>query len=48
MILYQDCSSHRDSSKKKTNLAAKGRVLFSLYIYIENLKMFLSETTRQS
>ena len=33
MILYQDCSSHLDSSK---NIAARGRGLFSLYIYIEN------------
>ena len=43
MILYQDCSSHLDSSK---NMAARGRGLFSLYIYIENFKKnFLSETT---
>ena len=35
MILYQDCSSRLDSSK---NMAARGRGLFSLYIYIENLK----------
>ena len=35
MILYQDCSSHLDLSK---NMAARGRGLFSLYIYIENLK----------
>ena len=41
MILYQDCSSHLDSSK---NMAARGRGLFSPYIYIENLKN-LSETT---
>ena len=33
--LYQDCSSNRDSSK---NMAARGWSLFSLYIYIENLK----------
>ena len=33
MILYQDCSGHLDSSK---NMAARGRGLFSLYIYIEN------------
>ena len=33
VILYQDCSSHLDSSK---NMAARGRGLFSLYIYIEN------------
>ena len=38
MILYQDCSSHLDSSK---NMAAKGRDLFSLYIYIEHFKNLL-------
>ena len=38
MILYQDCSSHLDSSK---NMAAMGRDLFSLYIYIENFKNLL-------
>ena len=38
MILYQDCSSHLDSSK---NTAARGRSLFSLYIYIENFKNLL-------
>ena len=38
MILYQDCSSHLDSSK---NMAARGRGLFSLYIYIENFKTLL-------
>ena len=38
MILYQDCSSHLDSSK---NMAARGRGLFSLYIYIENFKILL-------
>ena len=38
MILYQDCSSHLDSSK---NMAARGRGLFSLYIYIENFKNLL-------
>ena len=38
VILYQDCSSHLDLSK---NMAAKGRGLFSLYIYIENLKNLL-------
>ena len=37
MILYQ-CSSHFDSSKK---MAARGRGLFSLYIYIENFKNLL-------
>ena len=36
MILYQDCSSHLDSSK---NMAARG--LFSQYIYRENLKNLL-------
>ena len=35
MILYQDCSSHLDLSK---NMAARGWGLFSLYIYLENLK----------
>ena len=38
MILYQDFSSRLDSSK---NMAARGRSLFSLYIYIENLKNLL-------
>ena len=38
VILYQDCSSHHDSSK---NMAARGRGLFSLYIYIENFKNLL-------
>ena len=38
MILYKDCSSHLDSSK---NMAARGRGLFSLYIYIENFKNLL-------
>ena len=38
MILYQDCSSHLDSSK---NMVARGRSLFSLYIYIENFKNLL-------
>ena len=41
-MLYQDCSRHLDSSK---NMAARGQGLFSLYIYIEKLKIFLSETT---
>ena len=36
--LYQDCSSHLDSSK---NMAARGWGLFSLYIYIENFKNLL-------
>ena len=38
MILYQDCSSYLDSLK---NMAARGRGLFSLYIYIENFKNLL-------
>ena len=38
MILYQDCSSHLDSSK---NMVAWGRGLFTLYIYIENFKNLL-------
>ena len=38
MILYQDCSRHLDSSK---NMAARGRGLFSLYIYIEKFKNLL-------
>ena len=38
MILYQDCSSHLDSSK---NMATRGRGLFSLYIYIEKFKNLL-------
>ena len=38
MILYQDCSSLLDSSK---NMAARGRGLFSPYIYIENFKNLL-------
>ena len=39
MILYQDCSSHLYSSKKKW--PRWGRGLFSLYIHIENLKNLL-------
>ena len=35
VILYQDSSSHLDSSK---NMAARRRGLFSLYIYIEKLE----------
>ena len=35
VTLYKDCSSRHDSSK---NMAARGRGLFSLYIYIENFK----------
>ena len=42
MILYQDCSSHLDSSK---NMAARGWGLFSLYIYIKNFKNLLVRTT---
>ena len=38
VILYQDCSSHLDSSK---NMTARGRGLFSLYIYLENFKNLL-------
>ena len=38
MIFYQDCSNHLDLSK---NMAARGRGLFSLYIYIENFKNLL-------
>ena len=38
MILYQNCSSHLDLSK---NMAARGRGLFSLCIYIENFKNLL-------
>ena len=38
VILYQDCSSHLDLSK---NMAARGWGLFSLYIFIENLKNLL-------
>ena len=38
MILYQDCSSHLDSSK---SMAARGRGLFSLYSYIETFKNLL-------
>ena len=36
--LYQDCSSYHDSSK---NMAARGRGLFSQYIYIEKFKSLL-------
>ena len=38
MILYEDCSSHLDSSK---NMATRGLGLFSIYIYIENFKIIL-------
>ena len=38
VMLYQDCSSHLDSSK---NMATRGRGLFSLYIYIEKFKNLL-------
>ena len=37
-MVYQDCSSHLDSSK---NMAARRQGLFSLYIYIENFKNLL-------
>ena len=45
--LNQDCSSHHVSSKKKKkkekkkNIATSGQGLFSLYIYIENVKNHL-------
>ena len=38
MILYQDCSSHLDSSK---NIATRWPDLFSLYILLENFKNLL-------
>ena len=38
VTLYKDCSGRYDSSK---NVAARGRGLFSLYIYIENFKNLL-------
>ena len=38
VILYQDCSSRHDLSK---NMAARGRGLFYLYIYIENFNDLL-------
>ena len=38
VTLYKDCSSPHDLSK---NMAARGRGLFSLYIYIENFKNLL-------
>ena len=38
VILYQDYSRHLESSK---NMTARGRGLFSLYIYIEDLKNLL-------
>ena len=41
VILYQDCSSRHDLSKKKKKMAARGRSLFSVYIYIENFKNLL-------
>ena len=43
VTLYQDCSSRYDSSK---NVAARGRGLFSLNIYIENFKTFLVRNHR--
>ena len=36
MTLYQDCSSHHDASD---NMAPMGLSLFSLYIFIEMLKI---------
>ena len=43
MILYQDCSSHLDSSK---NMAARGTgLIFPIYLYRKLKKIFLSETT---
>ena len=38
VTLYQDCLSNCDSSK---NMAARGRGLFYLYIYIKNFKNLL-------
>ena len=38
VTLYQDCSSRHDLSK---NMAARGRSLFSPYIYIENFNDLL-------
>ena len=38
VLTYEDCSSHLDSSK---NMAATGRGLFSMYIYIEKFKNLL-------
>ena len=38
LILYKGCSSRHDLSK---NMAARGWGIFSLYIYIENLKNLL-------
>ena len=43
VILYQDCSSHLDSSK---NMATSGAGLISLYIYIENFKNLLVRNQR--
>ena len=42
-MLYQDCSSHLDSSK---NMAARERCLFPLYIYIEKFKNLLVRNHR--
>ena len=42
MTLYQDCSSHLDSSK---NMAASSGAYFNLYYLYRKLKIFLSETT---
>ena len=41
MILYQDCSSHLDSSKSMAARGVGGGCLFSLYICIENFKNLL-------
>ena len=38
VTFYKDCSSRHDSLK---NMAARGRGLFSLYIYIEKFKNLL-------
>ena len=45
VTLYQDCSSRYDLSK---NMTARGRGIFSLYIYIENFKNLLKETVGSS
>ena len=40
--MLQDCSSHLDLSKNMAAGGGGGGGLFSLYIYIENFKNFLS------
>ena len=45
VTVYQDCSSHHDSSK---NVAARGRGLFSLYVSTEILKKLLVKNHRTS